>query len=37
MENEMKRMVMILQTILEQKEDVSNWYENRRISRGKAA
>jgi hypothetical protein len=37
MENEIKRMVMILQAILEQKENVSNWHENRRISRGKAA
>jgi hypothetical protein len=37
MEKEIKQMVMILQAILEQKEDARNWCENRRTSRGKAA
>jgi hypothetical protein len=37
MEKEIKQMMMILQAILEQKEDVRNWSENRRTSRGKSA
>jgi hypothetical protein len=37
MEKEIKQMMMILQAILEQKEDVRNWSENRRTTRGKAA
>jgi hypothetical protein len=37
MKKEIKQMVMILQAMLEHKEDVSNWPEKRRTSRGKAA
>ncbi|XP_069698575.1 uncharacterized protein [Periplaneta americana] len=33
MEKEMETMIMILQTILEEKEDIKNWTENRRVSR----
>jgi hypothetical protein len=36
MEKEINQMVMILQAILEQKEDGKNSPENRRTSRGKA-
>jgi hypothetical protein len=36
MEKEIEKMVMILQTILEQNEHVRNWSENGRASRGKA-
>jgi len=35
MEKEIEKMVMILQVILEQNEDVRNWSENGRASRGK--
>jgi hypothetical protein len=35
MEKEIEKMVMILQVILEQTEDVRNWSEKRRASRGK--
>lgn len=36
-EKEIKQMVMILQAILEQKEDVRKWSEKGRTLRGKAA
>jgi len=36
MEKEIEKMVMILQAILEQNEDVRNWSEIGRASRGKA-
>jgi hypothetical protein len=36
MKKEVTQMVMILLAILEQKDDVRNWSENRRASRGKA-
>jgi hypothetical protein len=35
MEKEIEKMVMILKVILEQNEDVRNWSENGRASRGK--